>query len=136
MDTIIRMLPEIRMATLEVRIHLSGSARAGAEIRAGDRTKAWKSKGGGDLDVRSGEEDSPPGGIQQPAGRIFLQGTLVREKKRYAVTYIQRTKFGINFLKFIWTSRILRITRFFFFFCFLTTIQRNITSSRRSHSTP
>lgn len=89
MDTIIRMLPEIRLATLEVRVHLSGSARTGAEVRAGNRTEAWKSEGGGDFDVRSGEEDSPPRGIQQPAGWIFLQSTVVREKKRYAATYIQ-----------------------------------------------
>lgn len=84
MDTIVRMFPEIRLATLEVRIHLSGSARTVAEVRAGNRIEAWKSEGGGDFDVRPGEEDSSPGRIQQPAGRIFLQGTVVREKKRYS----------------------------------------------------
>lgn len=61
MDTVIRMFPEIRMATLKMRIHLSGSATTDANVRAGIRIKAWKSKGGSDFDVRSSEEDSSPG---------------------------------------------------------------------------
>lgn len=56
MDTIIGMFPKIRMATFEMQIHSSDCARTGANVWTGDRFEAWKSKGGGDFNVRSGEE--------------------------------------------------------------------------------
>lgn len=59
MDTVIWMSPAVRMATLEIRIHLFDSTRAGAHVWADIRIKTWKPKGGGDFNVRPSEEGYP-----------------------------------------------------------------------------